>query len=204
MPLGAHKVALFGVAGVSTGSAVLLETAVASDDASIEFTLPTAYKQVKFGFNVTPATDGAILQFQVNASDDVGGDFDESLITSTFFHAHQKETGTDATLEYRTGSDQAQGTGYQHLVSDSGTGNDADQSCAGELFLFSPQSTVYVKHFYARTHNYMPHPTVGHDWATDAYVGGYINNAASAISEISFKMSSGNIDDGTIKMWGIK
>jgi len=54
MPLGANKVALYG-ASADTGTAVLLSTATASNDASIEFTLPTAYKQVKFGFyNITP------------------------------------------------------------------------------------------------------------------------------------------------------
>ncbi len=181
----------------------LISEATASGASSVEFTDLTGYKIFKWAFiDVNPSSDGAIFQFQVNASDDVGGDFDESLITSTFFHAHQKETGTDATLQYHTAADQAQGTGYQYLVSDSGTGNDADQSCAGEFFLFSPQSTVYVKHFYARTHNYMPHPTVGQDWATDAYVGGYINNAASAISEISFKMSSGTFS-GLIKQYGL-
>ena len=39
--------------------------------------------------------------------------------------------------------------------------------------------------------------------SVDAYVGGYFNTT-SAINAISFKMSSGNITVGTIKMYGIK
>ena len=35
------------------------------------------------------------------------------------------------------------------------------------------------------------------------YIAGYFNTA-SAIDEIQFKMSSGNVDAGTIKLYGIK
>jgi len=194
MPLGAHKVALFGVAGVSTGSAVLLETAVASGDASIEFTLPTAYKQVKFGFyNITPATDSQKFMFQVNAS---GGSGYNETTTSTVFQAYHREDDSGNALEYKTSHDQAQGTAYQKITA--GTGSGADESCAGELHLFNPSSTTYVKHFLAKSNSYDT-GTTSNNWSA----AGYINNAASAITEISFKMESGNFD-GTIKMWGIK
>ena len=197
MPLGANKVALFGVAGVSTGTAVLLSTATASDDASIEFTLPTAYKQVKFGFyNIAPATDNAHFQFQVNATDDPGGDYDVSLITSTYFRAEHYEDDSATGLAYHTSYDLAQSASFQTLAQ--GVGNGADESCAGIMHLFSPSSTTYVKHFYARFSNihYI-------DLMQESYVGGYINDT-TAIDDIRFQMSSGNISSGTIKMWGIK
>ena len=193
MPLGANKVALFGVAGVSTGSAVLLSTATASDDASIEFTLPTAYKQVKFGFyNIAPATNGSEFQFQVNA--DGGSGFNETM-TTTFFRSGHDESDTHTFLAYDTGSDQAQGTAYQRLSTQ--VGNGADESCSGGLHLFSPASTTYVKNFTAEVHEYQ-----SNDYAIDQFLGGYINTSTN-LSEISFKMSSGNISSGTIKMWGI-
>ena len=70
MPLGANKVALYG-ASADTGSAVLLSTATASSDASIEFTLPTAYKQVVFSwYSILPATDDD--DFKMNVSSDGG------------------------------------------------------------------------------------------------------------------------------------
>jgi len=193
MPLGANKVALYG-ASADTGTAVLLSTATASSSASIEFTLPTAYKQVKFGFyNVTPATDSESFQFQVNASGQTG--YNET-ITSTYFAANHNEAGTDANLSYTTARDQEQGTGYQWLTSTQGSG--ADECSAGELHLFNPSSTTYVKQFYSRMNHY--HAS---DYSSDSFCAGYINTTTN-LSEISFKMSSGNISSGTIKMWGIK
>ena len=193
MPLGANKVALYG-ASADTGTAVLLSTATASNDASIEFTLPTAYKQVKFGFyNITPATDHTSLQFQVNASGQTG--YNET-ITSTFFQAYHAEDDSATSLAYGTTHDQAQGTGYQTIADT--IGNASDECTVGELSLFNPASTTYVKHFYGRTNQYDSAP-----YTVDSYPAGYIN-LTSALSEISFKMSSGNISSGTIKMWGIK
>ena len=200
MPLGTHKATLFGVAGVSTeGDVVLLSTQTASGSASLDFTLPTVYKQVVFGFyNVTPVTDSTSLGFQVNASDDVGGSFNQSYITSASFYAHNPETGSPPAngLLYNDTSDQAQGTAFQGISVN--TGNDADHCLAGELQVFSNTSTTYVKHFLSRVT--CTHPS---DYEFDSFVGGYINQPL-ALSEISFKMSSGNISSGTIKMWGVK
>ena len=196
MPLGAHKVALFGVAGVSTGDVVLLSSQTASDSASLDFTsgIDSTYGEYIFGFyNVTPATDSESLQFQVNASGQTG--YNET-ITSTYFAANQNEAGTDANIAYVTARDQGQGTGYQWLTSTQGSG--ADECSAGKLHIFNPSSTTYVKHFYSRMNHY--HAS---DYSSDSFCAGYINTT-SAISEIAFKMSSGNISSGTIKMWGVK
>jgi hypothetical protein len=40
------------------------------------------------------------------------------------------------------------------------------------------------------------------DFAEQSYVGGYFNTT-SAIDEIQFKFSGGNIDAGTFKLYGI-
>ena len=77
-----------------------------------------------------------------------------------------------------------------------GWGNGADESGAGELHIFNPSSTTYVKHFTARVTFY--HSA---DSAFVNYVAGYINDT-TAIDDIQFKMSSGNFD-GTIKMYGV-
>ena len=195
MPLGAHKVALFGVAGVSTGDVVLLSTQTASDSASLDFTsgIDSTYGEYIFKFyNINPVTDGANFTFQVNATDDPGGDYDVSLITSSYFDVYQHGTA----LEYRTSNDLAQAASFQILSV--AIGNAADETtAAGELHLFNPSSTTYVKHFHGATHYYH-----WADTAYSAYVGGYINDT-TAIDEISFKMSTGNFD-GTIKMWGVK
>jgi hypothetical protein len=191
MPLGANKVALYG-ASADTGSAVLLSTATASDDASIEFTLPTAYKQVKFGFyNVTPASDGVSFKFDCSVSSSYG-----TTKTTTFFIAYHNEAGSDTSLSYQTSRDLAQGTGSQNLTVT--TGNGADESAAGELILYNPASTTYVKHFVANTNSYDYN-----NYTIESFPAGY-TNTTSALDGIKFLMSSGNISTGTIKMWGIK
>jgi hypothetical protein len=76
-------------------------------------------------------------------------------------------------------------------------GNDGDESGAGELHLFNPASTTYVKHFYFHCPNYHYE-----SYVHDNYCGGYINST-SDVDAVKFSMSSGNFS-GTIKMWGVK
>ena len=189
---------LSSVNAAMKGNMTLLSTQTASNAASVSFTsgIDSTYRLYIFKFiDVNPATDAVNFSFQVNASDDVGGDFDESYITSTAFAAYHTEDNSSTSLGYRTDVDQAQGTSYQALMGDTLV-NDADAGGVGELFLFNPASTTYVKHFYATTSFIF-----GDDYAWNAYTAGYINQTL-ALSEISFKMSSGNFD-GTIKMYGV-
>ena len=195
MPLGANKAAIMGVAGVSTGDVVLIQSQTADGDSTISFTsgIDSTYGEYIFKFYVmNPATDGSKFGFQVNAASQSG--YNET-ITSTYFRAMHMENDSSAVLGYRTTTDQAQGTAFQDLTDSSGS--DADECFAGELHLFNPASTTYVKHFTARTIDYTNQPA-----PMDTFVGGYINTTA-AITEVQFKMASGNLD-GTIKLWGVK
>ena len=194
MPLGANKAAIMGVAGVSTGDVVLLSSQTASGDSALSFTsgITSTYGEYIFKFyNINPATDDTGFLFQFNASSQSG--YNETLTTTMFRPYH---TEADATgLGYITANDQAQGTAFQGV--NFSCGNGSDESCAGELHLFNPASTTYVKHFYSRSSTYS-----SGDGATDFFVGGYVNVTA-AITDVQFKMSSGNFD-GTIKLWGVK
>ena len=177
------------------GVQVLLSSQTASDSASIVFTsgIDSTYNKYVFEFiNIRPATDNAELQFQVNA---VGGSGFNETMTTTFFRPYNNEADTDNGLAYVGGQDQAQGTAYQPLGENSG--NAADECCVGELHLFNPSSTTYVKQFYSRVQEYQG------DYSLESYAAGYINTT-SAIDEISFIMNTGNMADGTIKMYGIK
>ena len=66
-------------------------------------------------------------------------------ITSTSFLAEHTEGGSSGSVAYNTSRDQAQGTANQIIAS--GVGNDNDQACSGELTIYSPSSTTFVKHF---------------------------------------------------------
>ena len=195
MPLGANKVSLLGVAGVSTGSVVLLSSQTETSVASIVFTsgITSTYGEYIFKwYNCNPETDDT--NFQIEFSDDGGSSFAETK-TTTEFGATFHEDGSSAELSYDTGKDLAQSTDPQPLSP--GVGNAADEHCVGELHLFNPSSTTYVKHFYARTGT-----NHAAERMKDRFVAGYINTT-SAINGARFTFASGDFD-GTIKLWGVK
>ena len=195
MPLGAHKAAIMGVSGVSTGDVVLLHDTDYSDAATASITsgITSTYGKYIFKFyNINPATDNVDFGFQVNATD--GADYNDSAITSTFFYGYHNESGSTSGLDYDGSYDQAQGTGFQIIAYD--IGNGADESTSGTLWLFNPASTVYIKHFYSRFSDYLQS-----NYAVDISAAGYINDT-TAIDDIQFKMSSGNMD-AVIKLYGV-
>ena len=184
----------------------LISTHTASASATLDITsgIDSTYDSYEFHFvNMHVGTNGAILQFQVNASDDTGGGFDTSLITSTSFHTWHREADTSYGLGYTGGDfDLAQQALFQRISLNSGT--DDKQSLSGVLTLYAPSSTTYVKHFTSMTETYAydadePGGLYG---SQSQFAAGYINQTL-AIPEIRFKMTSGNIDAGTIKMFGV-
>ena len=176
------------------GIPTLIATNTDSGDATSSFTsgIDSTYDEYMFVFtDIGPATDNVDFSFQC----DVSGSTSYGLtMTTTNFRAYHDEGGSSATVTYVTADDQAQGTGFQ-LISNN-TGNEADESCAGILHLFSPASTTYVKHFYCRVQNSEQNTNTN-----DIFVAGYFNTT-TAIDKIQFKMSSGNMD-GVIQMYGI-
>ena len=78
-----------------------------------------------------------------------------------------------------------------------GQGNGNDEALSGMLELFDPSTTTFVKHFIVRTNLYE-----SDNHTVDNYIAGYCNVTA-AIDGVQFTMSSGNIDAGTIKMYGV-
>ena len=185
---------------VGLGNMVLLNTATASSSASLSFNstyINSTYPIYKFEFiDIHPATNSAY--FQVNLSIDSGSNYNVTK-TTTYFHAYNNEAGDANALNYDPARDLAQSTSYQDISYQ--TGNDNDQSTSGNLFLFNPSSTTFIKHFLINIHSYSD--VSGTDYSINTYVGGY-GNTTSAVNAINFKFSSGNIDAGQIKLYGIK
>ena len=192
--------AVTSMASLTTGSMTLIKEQTASSSASISFVdgssdvvLDSTYPIYKFEFiNCHPSNNGVF--FSVNFKD--GGSSYDATKTSTYFRAYHDESDTATSLEYTGGSDLAQGTGVQRISDDLGNGN--DECVSGELFLYNPSSTTFVKHFMSRSNTY--HQS---DYSVDVYVAGYCNTT-SAIDGVQFTCTSGNIDAGTIKLYGIK
>ena len=181
---------------VPTDNLILISTQTASNSANISFTsgLNGTYDEYQFKFiNIHPATDNAELQF--NFSTDGGNNYNVTK-TTTFFLAQHAEDDSYSSLEYGASRDLAQSTSYQNISV--GVGSDADQNVNGSLTLFNPSSTTYVKHFLSVTNS-----SQGSDYCTTSYSAGY-GNTTSAINAIRFVMTSGNIDDGVIKLYGVK
>ena len=197
---GVRSVTTFG--SINTGNMVFIKKLTASSSGTLDFVngtsdvvLDSTYKEYLFTFNnIHPATDGAFFQFQ--GSTNTGSSYGVTL-TTTKFDAYHNEAGNDTILYYYTSHDLAQSTNFQHLNSYLGTDN--DQSGSGSLHLFNPSSTTFVKHFMARVNYYYESGGA----SMEDYTAGYVNST-SDVDAIQFTFNSGNIDAGTIKLYGIK
>ena len=181
------------------GSLVLIKEITASASASIEFingtngvVLDSTYDSYVFKFyNIHPQTTEDFM-WQCNATGQTG--YNET-ITSTTFETYNAESGGTPGVGYDGGRDLAQGTSFQPLANN--IQNDNDSGGCGFLILYNPSSTTYVKHFIG-TMTYM-----NSTQTQTIYSAGYVNTT-SAIDEIQFKFETGNIDDGIIKLYGVK
>jgi hypothetical protein len=176
----------------------------------VDFTtgIDNTYDVYEFVFtNLNSASDNVNLTFQVNDSEHEGGTWNNSPMTTIFAAAHHREDDAAYTDPYyETSFDQAQGTAFTIIATY--LSNDADDSASGSMVLYAPSSTTYVKHWFSRVHCSTPYngwpPVV--PYTRDALAAGYINTGdpadQPAITEIRFKMSSGNFD-GLIEMYGL-
>ena len=178
------------------GNLVLLNTTNATNQTSVSFTtqLTSAYDVYCFRFiDITPSNDNR--DFMFNGSIDSGSNYNVTK-TTTYFEAYHGVDGTSTFLGYGGSYDLAQSTAYQILARDAGSG--ADESIIGDLWLFTPSSTTYVKQFYSTVqyHHYYQN-----NQSQNNFVAGYFNTT-SAINAIDFKMDSNNFD-GIIKLYGL-
>jgi len=187
-------------ASLSGGSMTFIKKLTASSSATLSFVdgasdvvLDDTYKEYMFTFkNIHPATDTADLTF--NVSIDSGSNYNVAK-TDTLFYGYHTENDTHAGVSYDANLDIAQGTGTMVLLDNMGNGN--DENGIGYLHLFNPSSTTFVKHFIARVLE-----NNASDQCLDNFIAGYADTT-SAIDAVQFKMASGDIDAGTIKMYGV-
>ena len=184
-----------GPLGDASGE-VLLNTITASSSATLNITtkIDSTFEVYKFKFiNIHPsASDQMEFQGSVNGGTGYG-----VTITSTGFKAHHTEDDSATTLAYTPNQDVATGTGYHEIFQQVGH-DEARNSACGELVLFNPSSTTFVKNFYSRSSE----RTSDAHYAISQFSAGYFNTT-SAINALQFRMASGNIDSGTIKMYGV-
>jgi len=177
------------------GSLVKIASTTASSSSSVSFTsgIDSTYKVYIFILNnIHPATDGA--EFGFNLSADGGSNYNVVKTSSPIMALHS-EDNSEATFAFEGGIQTAQATGTQYLLEN--LGNDNDQSLSGVLYLFDPSNTTFVKHFM-----YVGNASKANNQSINFYIGGY-GNTTSAVNAIEFKADSGNVDAGTIAMYGV-
>ncbi len=185
--------------GLSGGALNLISTQTASSSSTISFTsgIDSTYDEYVFKFiNIHPSAE-SVFSFQADTGTNTNYN---QPITSTSFRAYHREDGGESGLGYISAGDQAQGTGFQHLMESPQLGTNNDENLNGTLHIFNPSSTTLVKNFIARTlsQNDDSQP----DYVLDGYFAGYFNTT-TALTRFQFKMASGNIDSGVIKLYGI-
>lgn len=193
-------------ASIPTGALTLIKSITASASASIEFingtdgvVLDGTYSSYVFSFvNIHPQTNAVYFEF--NLSTDNGSNYNV-VKTTTSFEAYHNESDSATNLRYATANDLAQSTSYQRLTEliPSSAGED-DMCVSGNLQLFNPSSSTYVKHFLSSV---QANIDGGSNYSWISHNAGYANTTSS-INAVRFQMSSGNIDDGTIKLYGVK
>ena len=185
-------------ATLSGGAMSLIKKLTASSDSTLSFVngssdvvLDTTYKEYLFIFHNIHASNDAAL-FSVGFRDG-STDYDATK-TSTYWYSSHKEDDSQTVLAYEASYDQAQATAFHSLAN---VGNENDENLSGYIQLFNPGSTTFVKHFISRFYT----EGAGEQCA-DAFVAGYCNTTA-AIDAVQFKFGAGNIDAGTITLYGI-
>ena len=188
----------YNVDYANVGSLKLLSTQTASASASISFTtgIDSTYDEYWFIFNnIHLETDNA--NFIFNASSDSGSNYNV-IKTTTYFDSIHREDGAGGSLQYQSSFDFAQATNFQPLHRNMDADNDS--CCSGILKIYNPSSTTYVKHFlYRGNHTFNSSP----QHSMDTFVAGYFNTT-SVVDAFQFKANGGNIDDGTIQLFGVK
>ena len=180
------------------GAFNLLNTTTADNTSSISFTVGSTYDVYIFEvINLRPVTSTKSLMFQGSTTSSYTNNIPQ---TTTYFYTNHAEDGTNGVLEYATFYDLAQSTNYQYIMPE--ISNAASASSAATLFLFSPGSTTYVKQYYSKTSSLFwgggsPNPRT-----MSTFVGGYFNTT-EAMTQVNFKMDSGNISSGDFKMYGL-
>jgi len=183
-------------ASISGGAMTLISEQTASSSASISFTsgIDSTYDSYVFKFiNIHPSINS--IQFLFNGSTDGGSNYNVTKTTTNFSTLH-KEDDSFTFLGYQTSADLAQSTNFVRINANE-IGADNDQHLSGTLQLFNPSSSTFVKHFIADSQ-----VSEQSDHSERVFVAGYMNTTSS-INAVQFKMSSGNIDSGVIKLYGI-
>ena len=189
------------------GAMTLIKTLTASSDSTISFVhgssdvvLDSTYPVYLFKLINIHHLGNATGE--VNFRD--GGSAYDATKTTTFFRTSHRDNDTEVVFGsggsslHSGGGSLGQDTGTQQWSGGIGGGSGQDKhSGSGYVYLFNPSSTTFVKHFMIESQIYSAAQS------EQSFAAGYCNTT-TAIDGVQFSFSSGNIDAGTFKLYGIK
>ncbi len=187
-------------ATAGAGAWNLIQEQSGSGSSTIAFTsgIDSTYPIYVFKFmSMHPSSEQELV---MDFSSDGGSTYDK-LYSTTFFRSAHNDAGTDGSVVYVTSRDLASSGSRPFLSVPIGT--ESDNSCSGEMYLFDPSNTTFFKHFLTKTNIYVADGSDAGSYSQNSFVSGYAKTT-SAINAVKFEMDGGNIDAGTIKMYGIK
>ena len=177
-----------------------LSSQTASTSSSIDFTsgIDGTYNEYLFTIvNYKPVTDEQRLCFQVDTG--TATTYGQT-ITSTTFSSGQSQSGSWSSLSYEAANDQAQGTALQRISYSGESNTNADMTVSGQLTLYDPSSSTFVKHFTATTNvKYISGATT---YSIALHTAGYVNTT-TALTRVRFAALSGNIYTGIFTLYGV-
>ena len=182
-----------GFTGGDSLSKISSSTASADSVVNITSGIDSTYDVYLIQYiNVHPAS-GSTLTCQFTSN---GSDFNKE-IKSCQCNGSNTEGGTASNNNADLSESRYRHTTYAPIGFAATIETNAESCANGFLWLFGPANTTFTKHFYCRT--------VAKDDApggAQTFTAGTIETA-SAVTGISFKMSTGNIDSGSFKLYGL-
>lgn len=176
------------IADLAGAGYILLSTATASNSSTLEFTsdIDSTYNSYAFVIDIIPATDNVALFARTSTNGGSSYDSGSTDYTSArVFCLSNVGTATGA------GAD----ADYLNLLG--GVGSDTGETVAAVLYMINP----------ANSSSY----TLFHQSGVTSRAGGELafnnaslrRNSTTAVDAVQFYFSSGNIESGTIKMYGL-
>ncbi len=128
-----------------------------------------------------------------------GSNYNAIMTTTAFVNEHSEDDTSVARTDYSESYDKGNSTDQIVFnVNKGGLENASDASASGEIWIFNPSSTTFVKHFISRANSLSEYPG-----STDNHVAGYVNTT-SAVTGVRFNAVSGNNIYGTFLLYGLK
>jgi hypothetical protein len=172
----------------ASGEWVKVSSAVASNSATLDFTLPSGYLNFKIVIsNLVPATDAVNLWLRTSANN--GSSYDAGASAYRYNNSFVSAAGVI------TGTGSAANAA---MVVGGQIGNDSQELLCGELLVYDPADSSKNT---SLTWNTI-YTTAG--GSTNGVFGGGIRLAAEALTNLRLMFSSGNIASGTITLYGLK